>query len=175
MIRRYNVLGTLVDQLTYPKPAGKIEITSVRLRALLGMVGLEYLFERPGVLTDEVNWEEELSLGEKQRLAMARLIFHCPKFAILDECTSAVSGEMECRYACGDGGKLPHHNRCLLLVNPLLPSSCSSSWAPPLFVTPSLAAHRQVIFSVPAARDHVHHDFTPAGAPTVSSAGYRDR
>jgi ATP-binding cassette subfamily D (ALD) protein 3 len=48
-------------------------------------------------MTDEINWEEELSLGEKQRLAMARLLYQKPKFAILDECTSGVSGEMEKR------------------------------------------------------------------------------
>ncbi|SCV04650.1 LANO_0G11496g1_1 [Lachancea nothofagi CBS 11611] len=41
------------------------------------------------------NWAEELSIGVQQKLAMARMYYHKPKFAVLDECTSAVSPQME--------------------------------------------------------------------------------
>lgn len=40
-------------------------------------------------------WSEELTMGIQQRLAMARMYYHKPIFAVLDECTSAVSPEME--------------------------------------------------------------------------------
>ena len=64
---------------------------------LLLQVDLEYLLERYP-LDKEVNWGDELSLGEQQRLGMARLFYHKPKFAILDECTSAVTTDMEERF-----------------------------------------------------------------------------
>lgn len=52
---------------------------------------LDYLLSRNQGWDSVQNWQETLSGGEKQRLAMARLLFHKPAYAILDECTSAVS------------------------------------------------------------------------------------
>ena len=58
---------------------------------LLRKVDLQGLATRNGGLTAVVDWDEVLSLGEQQRLGMARLFYHRPKFAILDECTSGVT------------------------------------------------------------------------------------
>jgi ABC-type uncharacterized transport system fused permease/ATPase subunit len=92
----YNVIGTLTDQLTYPQPAkGAGDLSTQYLTGILDQVELAYLAERDGAFTEEINWEDALSLGEKQRLAIARLIHHKPRFAILDECTSGVAASME--------------------------------------------------------------------------------
>lgn len=54
--------------MTYP---AETEVPATRLKEVLEQVDLGYLVDRPGVLTEEINWEETLSLGEKQRLAIA--------------------------------------------------------------------------------------------------------
>ncbi|CAL8461843.1 g1374 [Coccomyxa elongata] len=99
--RPYVTLGTLQDQLIYPVErlvsAGDV-IPEAELRALLRAVDLEYLVEREGGLDAVVDWGTQLSLGEQQRLGMARLFYHKPKFAILDECTSGVTVDMEERF-----------------------------------------------------------------------------
>ena len=87
----YNVLGTLAEQLTYP--FGDSKMTEETMTALLKDVDLDHLLQTKR--TEVINWEERLSLGESQRLAMARLFWHKPKFAVIDEATSALSRAME--------------------------------------------------------------------------------
>jgi ATP-binding cassette, subfamily D (ALD), member 3 len=94
----YLPLGTLRDQITYPhgrEDMARAKKTDADLLALLADVSLEYLAQRPGGLDAQSDWTDVLSGGEKQRLAMARVFYHRPQFAILDECTSAVSVDVE--------------------------------------------------------------------------------
>lgn len=95
--RIYMCIGTLADQLTYPKRFSKEERTvqqEVEMMELLKLVGIDYLVERwqkdmpegESGWDYETKWEDVLSLGEQQRTGMARLFFHKPKFGILDEC-----------------------------------------------------------------------------------------
>ena len=43
------------------------------------------------------NWSETLSGGEQQRLGFARLLYHEPAFALLDESTAAMDVALEAR------------------------------------------------------------------------------
>lgn len=97
--RPYTAVGTLRDQLIYPLTVDQeVEpLTRSGMVELLKNVDLEYLLDRYPP-EEEINWGDELSLGEQQRLGMARLFYHKPKFAILDECTSAVTTDMEERF-----------------------------------------------------------------------------
>lgn len=94
--KQYNALGSLRDQITYPESREASRATDEELLELLKRVNIDFLVEREG--WDEVrNWDDILSLGEQQRLSFARLFYHKPKYAVLDECTSAISVDMEQR------------------------------------------------------------------------------
>lgn len=94
----YMTLGCLRDQLTYPHSSSEAKrrgAADEKLIEHLNRVQLGYLLEREGGLDAIADWLDVLSGGEKQRIAMARLFYHAPQFAILDECTSAVSVDVE--------------------------------------------------------------------------------
>ena len=86
--RPYMTLGTLREQLIYPNPQAELDDTE--LQAALERVNLPDLAARCGGLTATRNWSEELSLGEQQRLAFARILLDRPRVVILDESTSAL-------------------------------------------------------------------------------------
>ncbi len=84
----YMLLGSLRSQLLYPNKDRQASDTE--LLELLEKVNLSHLAERFGGLDAEMNWEKLLSIGEQQRLAFARVLLTRPRFAILDESTSAL-------------------------------------------------------------------------------------
>jgi vitamin B12/bleomycin/antimicrobial peptide transport system ATP-binding/permease protein len=83
--KTYLPLGSLRGALLYPNPSR--EVSDARLTSALEKVGLGALAPR---LAEVARWDQVLSNGERQRLAVARLAIHRPRAAILDDALSAL-------------------------------------------------------------------------------------
>jgi putative ATP-binding cassette transporter len=91
--RPYMLNADLRSQLIYP--AYSTSYSDEELQEILVKVGKGYISERYGGFNAVRNWGRELSLGEQQCISMARLLIHKPKYAFLDEASSALDLETE--------------------------------------------------------------------------------
>jgi ATP-binding cassette subfamily D (ALD) long-chain fatty acid import protein len=96
--RPYLSRGTLRDQIIYPDTLYEFRAkneSEEALKEILEILEIESVLNRPNGWDAVEEWRDVFSGGLQQRIAMARLFYHKPKYAILDECTSSVTLEME--------------------------------------------------------------------------------
>ena len=96
--RPYLSRGTLRDQIIYPDSLYEFRdksTTDQDLVEMLSVLEIEGIVDRPHGWDAVEDWPTVFSGGLQQRIAMARLFYHRPKYAILDECTSSVTLEIE--------------------------------------------------------------------------------
>jgi len=90
--RPYFPIGTLKAAVVYPAQEGAF--SDDQISDALVAVGLPRLAPR---LDEDAHWNRMLSLGEQQRLGLARALLHAPQFLFLDEATASLDEPAEAK------------------------------------------------------------------------------
>lgn len=88
--RPYFPVGELRAAIVYPSEADAF--SPAQVGEVLKEVGLPGLADR---LTEHGHWNRTLSLGEQQRLGIARALLHAPHYLFLDEATASLDEPSE--------------------------------------------------------------------------------
>jgi len=89
----YMILGNLRQQLCYPNL--QRDVSDEELTEVLNKVNLPHLAKQCGGFERDLDFEKVLSVGERQRLAFARVLLNRPRYVLLDEATSALDSRNE--------------------------------------------------------------------------------
>jgi vitamin B12/bleomycin/antimicrobial peptide transport system ATP-binding/permease protein len=88
--RPYFPIAPLATAVAYP--AGRESYDESKIVEVIGAVGLPALADR---IDEEAHWNRMLSLGEQQRLGIARALLSEPDFLFLDEATASLDEPAE--------------------------------------------------------------------------------
>jgi putative ATP-binding cassette transporter len=88
--RPYFPIAPLAAAVAYPAEPGSFD--SAQVAELITAVGLPALASR---IEEEAHWNRMLSLGEQQRLGIARALLHAPDYLFLDEATASLDEPAE--------------------------------------------------------------------------------
>ena len=88
--RPYFPIAPLASAVAYPAEPGRFD--TARVTEAIAAAGLPAL---AGRIEEEAHWNRMLSLGEQQRLGIARAILYAPDYLFLDEATASLDEPSE--------------------------------------------------------------------------------
>ena len=121
--RPYFPIAPLAAAVAYPAEPGTSD--SAKVAELVAAVGLPGLAER---IEEEAHWNRMLSLGEQQRLGIARALLHAPDYLFLDEATASLDEPSEAALYNLSNSGLPPRPSYRSATGRRSPRSIAAAW-----------------------------------------------